>query len=83
MIYTGDKTELGIAIGLTRSEGDSPETIHTIAVEDARLSTEKVVKHGGKIINPVHAIPGVGWAAHVEDTEGNKWGLMQVDSNVK
>ena len=29
------------------------------------------------------AIPGVGWFAQCKDTEGNIFGIMQPDANVK
>jgi hypothetical protein len=35
------------------------------------------------VLVPKVAIPGVGWFALCLDTEGNKFGLMEEDTNAK
>ncbi len=42
---------------------------------------KKITSNGGKIIEPKHAIPGVGYVLVFEDTEGNMFGVMQTDSS--
>lgn len=83
LLHTGNEDKPGIDGGLSRCESDQPKTVNTIDVADVQASTDKVVAHGGKIINPVHAVPGVGWLSYVEDPEGNQWGLMQSDWDAK
>ena len=83
LIYTGDKDEVGIDGGLGRREGDDPETINTIDVADVKKAVRMVQDHGGKVINPIHAVHGIGWMTYIEDPEGNRWGLMQEDPEAK
>jgi predicted enzyme related to lactoylglutathione lyase len=40
-----------------------------------------VLKNGGKVVNELHPIPGVGWQAYCADTEGNVFGIHQNDPN--
>jgi uncharacterized protein len=42
-----------------------------------------VTKAGGKMVMPKTPIPGVGYFAYCEDTEGNMFGVMQSDSTAK
>jgi predicted enzyme related to lactoylglutathione lyase len=58
-------------------------TTNTIGVEsvDAALATVKIA--GGKLVMPKTPIPGVGYFAYCEDTEGNLFGVMQADKNAK
>jgi hypothetical protein len=42
------------------------------------------VEHaGGLIVVPKMAMPGVGWLAYAQDTEGNIFGMMQRDSQAR
>ncbi len=41
--------------------------------------SDKIKKHGGDIIMPKMAVPKVGWMAYCKDTEGNIFGIMQMD----
>ena len=43
----------------------------------------KIEANGGKILRPKGAVPGVGWLAYCQDTEGNTFGLMQRDPTAK
>jgi predicted enzyme related to lactoylglutathione lyase len=42
-----------------------------------------VLQHGGALALPKMAVPGVGWFAQAKDTEGNIFGLMQMDSSAR
>ncbi len=53
--------------------------INTIDVPDLDAYIGRVCEHGGEIVMPKHAIPGVGWFAYAKDTEGNVFGMMQGD----
>ena len=44
---------------------------------------EKVAREGGKVVHPKMAIPGVGYHAYCQDSEGNTFGLMQDDPSAK
>ncbi|NBC95443.1 MAG: VOC family protein [Deinococcus-Thermus bacterium] len=51
----------------------------TAAVEDVDAALAKVRDLGGAVVQGKTAVPGVGWHAYVEDTEGNLFALMQED----
>ncbi len=80
MIRTGEGA--GIDGGLSQRQ---PETmdINTMDVDDLDAYVDMVQSNGGKIIMPKMAIPGIGWWAIFEDTEGNKLGMMQEDPNAQ
>jgi len=48
---------------------------------DLDVAGDKVVASGGSITNAKHAVPGVGWLAYATDTEGNPFGMLQVDES--
>ena len=48
-----------------------------IAVDDIRVSMEKVKKGGGKVLGEPMEIPGVGHYVSFMDTEGNRVSLLQ------
>jgi len=53
---------------------------NTIDVQDLDAMLVKIMTHGGTIINPKMAIPGIGWFALFKDAEDNVFGLMQEDN---
>ena len=82
MIKTGDEKQPGINGGLSMRMGQSGTT-NTIDVSSIDEFSKKIISHGGNIIMTKTAIPGVGWFAQCKDTEGNIFGIMQPDANVK
>ena len=83
LIYTGDEKEPGIDGALQHRKDALQPTINTVGVENLDDYIKKIQKAGGKITTPKTAIPGVGWFAHAEDTEGNIFGIMQEDPDAK
>jgi predicted enzyme related to lactoylglutathione lyase len=83
LITTGKEKEPGIDGALQPRKEAPQRTINIVGVDDIDGYLGKIEKAGGKITVPKMAIPGVGYAAYVEDTEGNIFGLMQGDSTVK
>ena len=70
--------------GALQPRKDAPQpTVNTVGVEDLDMHIAKIKRAGGKIMVPKMAVPGVGWLAYAEDTEGNVFGMMQGDPNVK
>ena len=49
----------------------------TITVDNIDESIKAIKDNGGKILREKSEIPNVGWFASCEDTEGNRFGLMQ------
>jgi predicted enzyme related to lactoylglutathione lyase len=87
LVSTGPKEEPGIDGALMlRSETDERvkkgATI-TIGVESLDDIIDKLKNNGGKILMPKTPVPGVGYSATFEDSEGNLIGLMQEDPSAK
>ena len=81
LIRTGPPDEPGIDGGLARREAPSDTILNFIGVPSVAEYEEKVITHGGKIVRERQAIPGVGYLAVCEDTEGNRFGLLEADDN--
>lgn len=79
LIMTGDESEPGIDGGLARRENPETGVENMISVKDLDQTLSKVEAHGGTVIRPRMAVPGVGWMAYIKDTEGNTFGLMESD----
>jgi uncharacterized protein len=83
MVMTGDPKQPGIDGGIMRREQPFPPTINTMDVPSVDDFVAKVLKSGGKVIKPKMAIPTVGWIAYCHDTEGNMFGIIQMDKDAK
>lgn len=88
LVTTGQEGEPGIDGGMMRNEfmrrtGIERAAVNTIGVASVDEFVQKIVRAGGKIIIPKNAIPGVGWQAYCEDTEGNVFGIHQTDPEAK
>jgi len=83
LVMTGPEGEPGIDGGLARRSAPGDSTVNTIGVDSVDAYVAKIVANGGKVIRPKAAVPGVGWLAYCQDTEGNVFGLMQEDRSVK
>ena len=55
----------------------------TCDVENVDAMAERAVKSGAKIVVPKMAVPGVGYLVYCKDTEGNLFGMMQMDAAAK
>jgi hypothetical protein len=42
-------------------------------------AVKKIEATGGRVTRPKGAVPGIGWLAYCEDSEGNPFGIMQND----
>ena len=58
-------------------------TVNTIGVASLDDALQQVHEAGGKTVLPRLAIPGVGYLAHCQDTEGNTFGTMQANPSAK
>ena len=83
MIKTGDDKQPGINGGLAKRMPGQFGTTNTIDVPSIEEFTKKIQSNGGKIIMPKMPIPGVGYFAQCQDTEGNLFGIIQMDQNAK
>ena len=82
MVSTGAEGAPGINGGMLK-RGNVATTTNTVSVDSVEASVAAVTKAGGKLIMPKSPIPGVGYFAYCEDTEGNLFGVMQADPNAK
>ena len=83
LVTTGAEGTPGINGGLLKKQSPTTATTNTVDVESVDKAVETVKGAGGKLVMPKTPIPGVGYFAYCEDTEGNLFGVMQNDKNAK
>lgn len=83
MAKTGDDKQPGINGGLAKRMPGQAGMTNTIDVPSVDEFAKKIESKGGKVIVPKMAIPGVGYFAQCLDTEGNCFGIIQMDQNAK
>lgn len=90
MVTTGPDGTPGINGGLHPRMGPAPTEgqaviafVCTVGVDSVDDYVAKVEQAGGKICVPKMPIPGIGWLAYGNDTEGNIFGMMQEDPSAK
>ena len=84
LLTTGECGEPGINVGLARrAKGDRAETVNPINVSSVDEYIARVSDEGGATIRPKMPIPGVGYLAYCQDTEGNTFGLFQEDTSAR
>ena len=90
IIKTGDGTAPGIDGGLMARMGGPPADgaavnayVCTVDVSSVDESLARATALGGSLALPKMPIPGIGWLAYAKDTEGNIFGMMQMDPTVK
>jgi hypothetical protein len=79
LVMTGPEDEPGIDGGLAPRSELQVGAVNTIDVASVDEVTARVEEHGGKVVHPRHPVPGVGWMAYCEDTEGTVFGVMERD----
>jgi predicted enzyme related to lactoylglutathione lyase len=82
LVTTGPEGTPGINGGLMKNT-EVKTTTNTIGVDSVDLAVEAAKRAGGKLVMPKTPIPGVGYFAYCQDTEGNLFGVMQADKNAK
>jgi uncharacterized protein len=83
LIMTGTDKESGINGGLMKRMNPILNTVNTVDVPSIDEYLEKIKASGGEIVMPKTTIPSIGYLAYCKDTEGNTFGIMQMDPNVK
>ena len=81
LVSTGDESEPGINGAITPSRENWPNTVNTIDVTDLDATLNAVAANGGSIVMPRMAVPGVGYMAYCQDTEGTIFGVMESDES--
>ncbi len=83
MVKTGENNEPGINGGLARRLPGQISITNTIEVPSLDEYTSKIASKGGQVLLPKMPIPGVGYFATCMDTEGNIFGMIQMDKSAK
>jgi len=83
LVTSGPESQPGINGALTHRSQLNSGTVNTLSVESIDKSMADVTNAGGKILTPKSPIPNVGWFAYCADTEGNTFGIIQMDPNAK
>src|SRR5688572_30546611 len=76
LFATGSIEQAGGAVGL-RGESTGEKLRIYVTVDSLDETLPKVAGVGGKVITPKTEIPGQGWYAVVEDSEGSEIGLYE------
>ena len=87
---TGEEGTHGIDGGLLPRQGPAPAAmapvsafVCTVGVTDLDAMVATAVAAGGVVALPKMPIPTMGWLAYCKDTEGNLFGMMQMDPECK
>jgi uncharacterized protein len=83
MATTGDEKEPGINGGLSKRGESGMPSMNTVGVSSVDKFSKMIDDKGGKIVMPKTPIPGIGWFATCQDTEGNTFGIMEEDRTAK
>jgi uncharacterized protein len=79
LVTTGEQGTPGIDGAILRRDAKMPEVVNTIDVESLDDSLAQVTANGGTVVTPRQTLPGIGYFAYCQDTEGNTFGMMQSD----
>jgi len=82
MVKTGEE-QPGIDGGMSKRIPGQVGITNTINVSSVDEFAKKITENGGHLIIPKMAIPKVGWFAQCTDTEGNMFGIIQLDEEAK
>lgn len=83
LVTTGPDDKPGINGGIAKRQKPSETITNTIEVSSVDEFVEKIRQAGGNVVSPKMPIPGVGYFAMCQDTEGNPFGIMEDDPEAK
>ena len=83
LVATGPDDEPGINGAITPRMMPEQVTMNTISVVSVDDFTKKIVDAGGNVTMPKRVVPGQGYLAYCRDTEGNVFGVMELDPSAK
>lgn len=78
--YTGDP-EQDAGGGLMKRQAPEQGIVQYIQVESVDEYATKAQKLGGTVILPKSPVPGMGWFAHLLDTEGSCFAIWESDKS--
>src|SRR5579863_4180665 len=71
----------GIDGGILRRGFPGAGTVNTVDTPSLDESVKHIESAGGKVVAPKMVIPGVGYLAYCQDTEGNTFGVLQANAS--
>jgi predicted enzyme related to lactoylglutathione lyase len=77
----GHPTRPGVNGGLMRRMFPGQAPVNYIGVADVDEFVGKAEQLGAKVLMGKHPVPGMGWFAQLNDTEGNVFAIWQPDIN--
>ena len=83
LVTTGPDDEPGINGAIMPRRMPEQVTANTISVASVDDFTKKIVDAGGNVMVPKMAVAGQGYLAYCTDTEGNVFGVMEMDPSAK
>ncbi len=83
LVTAGEEKEPGINGAISGRSSTNRVTTNTISVVSFEEATEKIKAEGGQVITPKMAVPTVGYMCYCKETEGNVFGIIQMDANAK
>jgi len=83
LITTGGDGEPGINGGLLPRRDPAQPCVNTVSVTNLDETLKSAESAGGRCVVPKMPVPGVGWLAYCQDSEGNMIGMMQMDPGAK
>jgi len=75
--------EPGIDGGMSKRIPGQMGMTNTINVPSIEKFSKKIIENGGQLIISKIAIPKVGWFAQCMDTEGNMFGIIEMDKKAR
>jgi predicted enzyme related to lactoylglutathione lyase len=89
-VIAGPEEEPGINGGLLLRPATAPAAeqgtnafVATINVEDFDATERRILEAGGQVALPKMALTGMAWQGYFLDTEGNTFGVHQMDPNAR
>lgn len=79
LVSTSPDEEPGINGGIMRRNSPGASTYNTVDAPSIDEFLVRAVAAGAQVILPKMAVPGVGYQAYCQDTEGNIFGIHQDD----
>ena len=83
LVTAGEDAEPGINGAIAKKDEVHPATVNTLSVASFEEAAKKIKEAGGEVLGPKMAVQGVGYMSYCRDTEGNLFGIMQMDPNAK
>ena len=83
LVTTGPDDEPGIHGAITPRMMPEQVTTDIVSVPSVDDFTKKIEETGGSVVMPKRVVPGQGYLAYCKDTEGNVFGIMEMDPSAR